>query len=120
MTNPGNAPDDALTERELGELAEYIEPNHQERVAQILHPEEGSMMVAFLRAEHRDNVWGIGNDILQRWLKKNPPPGNRLVSMGMMKLAYRDNLNYSMVVVPLQRTDKKENENLFSSQLVHI
>ncbi len=69
-----------LTEKELGELAEYIEPNNQERVAQILHPEEGSMIMAFLRAVHRDNIWGIGNDILQKWVVKNPPPGNRLVS----------------------------------------
>ena len=72
--------EEALTEAELGKMAEYIEPNNQERIAQILHPEEGSMMVAFLRAECREDIWGIGNSILQRWLAKNPPPGNRLVS----------------------------------------
>ena len=70
-----------LTEGELGELAGYIKPTHQERVAQILHAEEGSMMMAFLKEQHRENIWGIGNDILQKWLIKNPPPGNRLVSI---------------------------------------
>ncbi len=50
-----------MTEAELGKMAEYIEPNNQERIAQILHPEEGSMMVAFLRAECREDIWGIGN-----------------------------------------------------------
>ncbi len=77
ICNPMEVP---LTEGELGGLAGYIEPNNQERVAQILHPEEGSTMIAFLKAEHRENVWGIGNDILQTWLRKNPPPGNRIVS----------------------------------------
>ncbi len=70
-----------LTEGELGELARYIKPNNQERVAQILHPEEGSMMVAFLKAQHREDIWAIGNNILQTWLVQNPPPGNRLVSI---------------------------------------
>ncbi len=73
--------EEALTEAQLGDLADYIEPNNQERIAQILHPGEGSMMMAFLRAEHRENVWGVGDDILQRWLVKNHHPGNRLVSI---------------------------------------
>ncbi len=78
----------ALTEGELGELAEFIEPNNQERFAQILHPEEGSMITAFLRAQHREDIWGVGNDILQKWLNKNPPPGNRLVSIHKLKIVF--------------------------------
>ncbi len=75
-----NSLEENLKEAELGQLAEYIEPNNQERLAQILHPGDGSMMMSFLRAKHRENIWAIGNDILQDWLVKNPEPGNKLVS----------------------------------------
>ncbi len=67
-----------VTEKELSELAEYIPPNAQERIALILGME--GEVVANLRGEHRENMHGISLGILKRWTNINHEPGNRVVS----------------------------------------
>ncbi len=67
-----------LSEADLVEFAEYVTPEHQERMSVML----GSDLdrVETLRCKHRENVTGVSLDLLIDWMTCNPQPTNRLVS----------------------------------------
>ena len=75
-----------VSEAELSELAEYIPPKAQERLALILGME--GEVVANLRGEHRDNMHGISLGILKKWRNAHHQPGNRVVSFINSSLSY--------------------------------
>ncbi len=66
-----------VTEAELSELADYIPPNIQERIAIILGTK--TEVVTNLRGRHRENIHGISLGILKTWSNKHHEPGNRIV-----------------------------------------
>ncbi len=72
---------DPVTDTELSELAEYIPPNTQERIALIL--QMGREVVQNLRGEHRENTHGVSLGILKKWTNRHHDPGNKVVSFNV-------------------------------------
>ncbi len=75
-----------VTEVELSDLANYIPPNAQERIALILGMEGET--VENLRGEHRDNIHGISLGILRKWKNAHHQKGNKVVSFIIFSLSY--------------------------------
>ncbi len=75
-----------VTDLELSDLANYIPPNAQERIALILGM--GGEVVPNLKGEHRDNMHGISLGILKKWRNAHHQPGNRVVSFIIFSLSY--------------------------------
>ena len=67
-----------LREADLVEFAEYITPDHQERMSVMLGFDLNK--VETLRCKHRENVTGVSLDLLLDWMTCNPQPTNRLVN----------------------------------------
>ncbi len=67
---------------ELDRLAEFIEPNIQERLAVILGL--STELVANLRAQYREDTHGVSFAILRTWRNKNPHPRNRVVGHSLI------------------------------------
>ncbi len=67
-----------LREADLVEFAEYITPEHQERMSVMLGFDLSK--VETLRCKHRENVTGVSQDLLLDWMTCNPQPTNRMVN----------------------------------------
>ncbi len=73
-----------LIEAELVEFADYIPYDNQERLAIMLGFDLNK--VEILRGKHRENVTGVSLDLLLDWMKCNPQPTNRQVSVILKNL----------------------------------